>query len=132
MPEYTGIVAQMGTDGTVANQLHSEAVEAAADYATAAAATAVVVTYAAAVALRHVITGVSVSYSAAPTGGKLTITDAGVTIFEVDILLGGPTTIHFFTPKKQAAVNTALVVTLASGAGAVVGKVNVLGHWTEA
>lgn len=94
------------------------------DTATAAANTAVVITYAANANRRHALSQVIVSYSAAPTGGNLTIEDgAGTTVFDVAITSAGPTTI-IFDPPIGGTANTAMVITLAAGAGAVVGKLN--------
>lgn len=105
---------------------------AAADVHAPSAATAAVVTYAAEAGKKHCISGVAWSYSAAPTGGNLKIEDvSGTTIFSIDITAAGPGIITFPIPKKSAAVNTAMIVTLASGAGSVVGKLSVLNHWTE-
>ncbi len=105
---------------------------ASADVHAPAAATAAVVTYTAVADKKHVITGVAWSYSATPTGGNLQIEDvAGTVVFSVDISAGGPGVIVFPHPKRSAAVNTAMIVTLASGAGTVVGKANVTNHWSE-
>jgi len=79
---------------------------------------------------RNVIQGVAWSYSAAPTGGGLVITDGTTTLFSVAITAAGVDSLIFpggFTPGASKA----LVVTLASGAGAVVGKVNLLGPVVE-
>lgn len=104
---------------------------AAADHHGPAAATAAVVTYAAVPTKSHVIGGVAWSYSAAPTGGNLKIEDeAGTVIFEMAITAAGHGFIPF-TPPKRGRVNKAMIITLASGAGAVVGKINILGHWLE-
>lgn len=86
-----------------------------------AAATAAVVTVAAVANRKHVACRVIWSYSAAPTGGKLTITGNGITL-EFDITASGPGSLPL---TYVCTENTALVVTLASGAGAVVGKLNV-------
>jgi hypothetical protein len=91
-------------------------------HATAAAATAVVITLPAVENRRSVLHGVQWSYSAAPTGGKLTITTNAVTIFEEDITASGPGGHTIVLPSLN---NTTMVITLASGAGAVVGKLNV-------
>lgn len=64
------------------------------------------------------------SYSAAPTGGRLTITDNAVTVFDLDITTAGPFTIPLPDGIQNLAVNTALVFTLAAGGAAVVGKIN--------
>lgn len=93
--------------------------------------TAAVVTYSAPGAgICHVINGVAWSYSAAPTGGRLTITDDGNTVLDIDITAAGPGSLCFAHPLKGTA-NKAVVVTLAAGGGVIVGKVNVLGKRTE-
>lgn len=88
-----------------------------------AAATAAVVTLAAIENHRHVVHNIQWSYTAAPTGGRLTVAAGAVTIFDVDIIAGGPGGFNLLL--KGINVNEALVVTLASGAGAVAGKLNV-------
>ena len=110
--------------------LRRRVVAAAADLNVPAANTAAVITYAAVAAAKHVLAGVIVSYSAAPTGGRLTITDNAVTIFDIDITGAGPQVITFPEPIKGAAVNTAMVLTLAAAGAAVVGKLRGF-HWTE-
>ena len=105
---------------------------AVADIHTPAANTAAVVTYGAAAGVRHAITGMAWSYSGGiPVGGRLTIADAGVVVFDFDITDDGPGAIEFPRPKMNAAVNTALVVTLAAGGAGVTGKLNILNHWTQ-
>jgi hypothetical protein len=92
------------------------------------AATAAVITLAAAAGVRHVVDQVFGSYSAAPTGGSLTIalTVAGATVSLVAaITAGGPFDFTFPVPL-QGDENTAITITLASGAGAVVGRLNAL------
>lgn len=85
--------------------------------------TAAVLTYSAVAGKRHVLDGVTWSYSGAPTGGRITITSAGVTVFDVDVTAGGPGYLPF--PRPLAGlVNAALVVTLAAGGSGVVGKIN--------
>lgn len=93
--------------------------------------TAAVLTYVAVATLKHVIRGVAWSYDGAPTGGNLKIEDvSGTTVFSIDIIAGGPDLIP--VQLKANAVNTAMIITLAAGGGGIVGKVNVLEHWTEA
>ena len=96
-----------------------------------AAATAAGITFAAGGAgVCHVVRGIVASYSAAPAAGNLKIEDgAGVTVFSVDIPGAGVVEIPLF---GKGSPNTELIITLASGGGAVVGKVNVLAHWTDA
>lgn len=106
--------------------------QVAADRHYPSAATAAVVTYAAVSGQYHVIRGIAFSYSATPTGGRLTVEDvSGTVIYDQDVTAAGPVNVVFPLPLRSAAVNTALIVTLASGAGAVVGKLTVLGHTTE-
>lgn len=93
-----------------------------------AAATAAVLTYAAETGVAHVLSEVSWSYSAAPTGGSLIIADGADTIFKVAITAAGPNQLMF--PKgKRGHSGRAMTVTLASGAGAVEGIVNAT-HYT--
>ena len=91
--------------------------------ATPAANTAATVTIAASQAGRRVIRAVVWSYSATPTGGRLTITDGGTTILDIDITVGGPGPVPL---EYVAGVNAAVVVTLAAGGGSVVGKLSVI------
>lgn len=84
--------------------------------------TAAVVTVNAATGLTHTIHGIQWSYSTSPTGGNLLIQSNGVTLWSVDITAGGPGGYNFTMP---ATPNQNLVVTLASGTGACVGKLNV-------
>ena len=104
-------------DGTVIPKAHAPE-----------AATAAVITLAAAVGTRHVVDKVFGSYSAAPTGGALTIAStvfgAAVSMV-IAITAAGPFDLNF-NPPIQGDDNTAITITLASGAGAVVGKVNAL------
>lgn len=106
--------------------------QVAADYATATAAAAVV-TYAAVAALKHIISGVVASYAGTTPAGSLKVEDvSGTVVFNVDLDGKGPFVITFPESIKAAAVNTALIVTLASGGTSVVGKVTVFGHRLEA
>jgi hypothetical protein len=85
---------------------------------------AVAITFAALADRTHIIWQIDWSYSGAPTGGALTITDGGTTVFQVDISAAGPDSI-IFAPPKKAKLNSAVVVTLAAGGAGVVGKLNV-------
>jgi|FLYN01.1.fsa_nt_gi riboflavin biosynthesis pyrimidine reductase len=100
------------------------------DTATAAANTAVTLTYAAHTdGQAHVVGEIIASYSAVPTGGNLTIEDgAGTTVFQADITAAGPVAI-VFDPPIASRRNTALIITLAAGGTSVVGKLNAR-HWT--
>lgn len=66
------------------------------------------------------------SYSAAPTGGRLTITDAGVTVLDIDIIAGGPGPLM---ADYTGGDNAVLVVTLA--AATITGKLTVWSHKTS-
>lgn len=92
--------------------------------ATAAANTAVTATFAAVAGMRHVLTGCIASYSAAPVGGRLTVTDGAATVYDVDIIAGGPTPIPLPAGGIMGTVGAAMVVTLAAGGGTTVGKLN--------
>lgn len=103
---------------------------ATADIHEPAANTAAVVTYAANNA-KHVIGGLSWSYSAAPTGGNLKIENgAGTTVYSVDITAAGPGSIEFPQARRGSSA-TALIITLAAGGGGITGKLNVTSHWIE-
>lgn len=96
------------------------------DKATAAANTAVVLTYAASTGFQHVLKKLWVSYSATPTGGGVIIEDgAGTTVWHTDILTAGPHEFNF-DPGLMGSEGTALILTLAAGSGSVVGKLSAL------
>lgn len=106
---------------------------ATADIHAPSSNTAAVVTYAADTTGQHCISGVAFSYvGGTPTGGNLKIEDgAGVVVFSMDIKAEGHDVVNFVPPKKNAAVNTALIITLAAGGSGVTGKVSILAHWVE-
>lgn len=93
-----------------------------------AANTAAVLTFAAVVGQRHVFIFIVWSYSGAPTGGRLTITDGGTTVLDIDITAGGPGDL---APQLRGEINSAMVVTLAAGGAGITGKLNVY-KYTEA
>lgn len=97
----------------------------------ASAATNAVVTLAATANNFWVIsTGVIWSYSAAPTGGRLTVAVNGAVVVDIDITAAGPG----FLPLPEIrtpGVNQQVVVTLYSGGGSVVGKVSLVSAWLE-
>jgi len=119
----------IGTDAVPVSE--SEVPCSSADVHAPAANTAAVVTYAADATHKHAISGVAWSYAGGiPVGGNLKVEDgAGVTVFSVDIPDYGPGVVEFPRPKVGAAVNTALIVTLAAGGAGVTGKISVLNHW---
>jgi hypothetical protein len=89
-----------------------------------AANNAAVVTLAAPGAGRsNVVASVEWSYSAAPTGGQLTIAN-GISTWTVYVTDGGPGFFRWEPPKRYAD-NRAVTVTLAAGGAAVSGTVNV-------
>jgi hypothetical protein len=106
---------------------------AAADVHVPAVNTAAVVTYAADATKKHVITGVAWSYTGGtPVGGNLKIEDvSGTVVFSVDIDKSGPGSFEFPRPKIGAAVNTAMIITLAAGGAGVTGKISVENHFLE-
>lgn len=90
---------------------------------TPAAATAAVYTIAAVVGHKNSIRRIFYSYTAAPTGGRLLVeSPSGTTIFDMDITAAGPGNVDFGKNPLMGGTNNALIVTLASGAGAVAGK----------
>jgi len=104
----------------------------AGDVNAPAQATAAVITYAADPLRRHCIGALYWSYSAAPTGGSIKVEDvSGTVVFgPLAITAAGPGYIPIDPPLCNNVVNTALIVTLASGAGSVVGVVGAR-HWLE-
>jgi len=71
---------------------------------------------------RVLIHHVAWSYSTAPTGGRLTISDGINNTFDVDITASGP---GGFGVSWLATKETNVVVTLYAGGASVVGKLNV-------
>lgn len=90
---------------------------------TPAAATAAVVTLAADPNETHVIDDIWWSYSASPTGGEVHITIGGVEVYSILVTQAGPG--HIQMNGFHGAKGLAVVVTVPSGGGAVVGTVNV-------
>ena len=107
---------------------------AAADIHAPAVNTAAVVTYAAVAGKKHVISGIAWSYAGAdPVGGNLKVEDvSGTTVFTMDITSEGAGFMVFPQPKASAAVNTAMIITLAAGGASVSGKVSIVNHFVEA
>jgi hypothetical protein len=102
------------------------ATAATANSATAAANTAVVITYAADAVNQHTMHGLVVSYAgAAPTGGSVKVENgSGNIVFQADLTAQGPI---WLPAPLIGTVNTAMIVTLAAAGASCVGKVNVLG-----
>jgi hypothetical protein len=64
------------------------------------------------------------SYTASPTGGRLTVAIGGVTVLDLDITTGGPGPIEFGRGLVGKPGET-IVVTLAAGGSGIGGKLNV-------
>lgn len=90
-----------------------------------AANTAAVVTLPAVAGRINVVKYLAWSYSGAPTGGRLSITDGGVTVFDVDITAGGHGSIPLGPGFQSGARNAAVVATLAAGGVGLTGKLSV-------
>ena len=91
---------------------------------TSGAGAAVSITLTAVGGYRHYLPALYWSYSAAPSGGKLTITGLNGEDFEIDITASGPGPLAL--PPMVGATSTSVVVTLAAGGGVILGKLNVL------
>lgn len=95
--------------------------------AVSGAGAAVSITLAADANVPNIIGRIFYSYTAAPTGGQLTIQDvSGTTVFQMAIVAGGPGVFDFeFMPPCNAVANSQLIVTLAGGGGSIVGSLYV-------
>lgn len=71
------------------------------------------------------LAGLSWSYSAAPTGGLLTVVVNGVTILQLDITASGPGSVPLAQGGLVCQAGQNVVVTLAAAGAAVVGRLNV-------
>lgn len=86
-----------------------------------------VVTIAAVKGVKHYVEVIHASYGASPTGGNLKVeSPSGTTIFEQDIIAGGPNEFDFSGSCLTGAFDQALIVTLAAGGSAIVGNLSVL------
>lgn len=105
--------------------VYPQAIDASADmYTTLDAAAAVTVTCP--TGKKVVISQVIWSYSSAPTGGAVTITDSTTTL-SWDVTAAGPGSVSF-TPPLAFAKSTNVTVTVADPGGAIVSKVVVLAY----
>jgi hypothetical protein len=123
-----------GTGVVVPNQVVEPVTASSSDVHAPTSNTAAVVTYAASASAKHVIYGLAWSYTGSGTlaGGNIKVEDvSGTTVFTIDIDAKGNGSIVFPRPLRGAAINTAMIVTLAAGGANVTGKVSVLGHTTE-
>jgi len=96
----------------------------AADNAAGADNAANIVTYAAVAARKHYLYGIFWAYDADLTAvGKITVEDvSGTVVFgPLPITAAGPGFLPFDPPIVSSAVNTAMIVTLATGGAAVQG-----------
>lgn len=92
--------------------------------ATATATNAIAtVTISASTGKRHHIIGLLFSYSAAPTGGRLTSTGLEGDEIDSDITAGGPGPILF--PPAVGSVSTTVTLALAAGGAGITGKLTV-------
>lgn len=104
---------------------------AAANCATGSAGAAATVTKSApGTGKRWTVTGVYWSYTAAPTGGRLTLNENGTAVMDFDITAAGPGFIPFERPMSFGD-NMPVTLVLAAPGGAVVGKCGFIGAWTE-
>jgi hypothetical protein len=90
-----------------------------------AANTAAVVTLPAITGKAHVLTHVSYSYSGAPTGGSLTISDGGNVVFEQAVTATGPGEVSLPLAGIAGTTGNAVTITLAAGGASVTGRLNV-------
>jgi len=97
----------------------------ACQFSVGAPNTAVIITMPVSRSRQEIRGSVVWSYSADPTGGRLTITGGGFA-FDVDITTGGPGFIPFTIPAHSVDDNP-LVFTLAAAGGVIVGKLNIMG-----
>jgi hypothetical protein len=84
---------------------------------------AATITLTAVTGLRHLLVGIWWSYSATPTGGRLTTTGLQGDQVDMDIIAGGPGPI--FAPPAVGQVGIDVAVTLAAGGSGVTGKVTI-------
>lgn len=114
----------------MSHPLRKPAAAANGKFNASAATDAVVTLTADSTAFWVISTGVIWSYSAAPTGGRLTVAINSVVIIDIDITAAGPG----FLPLPEIRtplINQGVVVTLYSGGGSVVGKVSLVSAWKE-
>lgn len=96
----------------------------AADIATESANTEVTLTYAAIANRVHSLFGVVVSYSGAPTGGRLRVQRGTTTVFDLDVV---STELPIMFPQPIGGeLNEAMNIVLAAGGAGVVGKISAL------
>lgn len=118
-PSPPGVAAGTGSGAVPVQETPSNPVSA-----TAAANTAVVITIAAVAGQTIRLTHLSWSYSAAPTAGAISVVSNAVTQFQLD----DPTLTDVPVPLPPGGLimplGFAVVITLAAGGAAVIGKLN--------
>ena len=72
-----------------------------------------------------VITALSWSYNAAPTGGLVTVQDRATTVLELAITATGPGEVSLPLAGVAGSTGNAVTVTLAAAGAAVTGRLNV-------
>lgn len=95
-----------------------------ADHVTSAANVAAVITLAADPNRRHELSGLFYSYSAAPTGGLLTITIDAAIVRQWHVAAADERG-RGYNPPLETALNEAMEITLAAAGAGVVGELNV-------
>ena len=101
---------------------------AAGLYATATGANAVITVPASTTGRAVVLGPVAASYSGASTNGRITYASTGITTLDLDIDQAGA---RVLPSGFKGAPGQTVVITLYSGGGAVVGKLNLLSYWYE-
>jgi hypothetical protein len=76
--------------------------------------------------IRHRISGVSWSFSAAPTAASIQVKDGATVLLELDVTAAGPG--HFpFNPPLAATRGQAVSAVLSAGGAAVTGRIALVG-----
>ncbi len=118
--------------GTLPTTTGASKAGSAGDTATATNATATITYAAPGAGLYNTISGVWWSLSAAPTTTPVTLTvsDNGVPVYVIDIIVGGAGGFSFGKNLRTSAVNTPITITLTAGGVGIVGRINSR-KWTE-
>jgi len=111
--------------GGTAGSVPVNAVPSTPVSATAAVNTAVTITITGTAAQSIRLTSLSCSYTAAPTGGVLTVTVNAVTILQLDIPTQGPFVIELPPGGLECAAGFNCVINLTAAGAAVNGRLNV-------
>lgn len=132
LPQPWDIAAVIGAGDNNIGNVDIVAVAMSADDVDEAAADAdAQVIYAASGSLSHVLGGIAWSYGETPAADmRLTIEDAGDTVFSVEVTGQGPGFFPF-NPPKYGTAGEGVTVTLTAGGTGITGTVSVLSHWTQ-